>query len=125
MKVTKWKFIEHDSNEHADYYEREVVRDDGKVVVQIMCKGDGIPQKNGKVNNDTPRIHHQFFREEHLKVRPITDEEKARAVAMRGRGMGVEPSTVIVSLDYQHGFVASLSGDCDGGLGTVEKEAAK
>ena len=119
MRVTKWRFIEHDSDEHADYYEREVCRDDGKVVVQIMCKGDGLSQKCGKVNNDPPRIHHQFFREERLKVRPITDEEKARAVAMRGRGMGVEPSKVIVSLSEQHGFMASLSGDVDGGLGTV------
>lgn len=66
MRVTKWRFIEHDSDEHADYYEREVCRDDGKVVVQIMCKGDGLSQKCGKVNNDPPRIHHQFFREERL-----------------------------------------------------------
>ena len=55
------------------------------------------------------------------KWRPITPEEKARAVAMRGRGMGVKPSTVIVSLSKQNGFVASLSGECDGGLGTVER----
>lgn len=123
MKVSAWRKIEHDSNENADYFEREVVRDDGKTVVQIMCKGDGLPQKNGKVNNDPPKIHHQFFKEENLKVRPITKEEKDRAVAMRGRGMGVEPSTVIVSLGFQHGFVASLSGDCDGGLGTVERSA--
>lgn len=121
MKVTKWKFLEHDAGEHADYWEREVYRDDGKVVVQVAVKGDGIDYKEGEVNNAPLSIHHQFFRKDGIAVRQITREEKARAVAMRGRGMGVEPSTVIVSLDYQHGFVASLSGDVDGGLGVVER----
>ena len=120
MRVTKWKFLEHDANERADYYEREVYRDDGKVVVQIASKGDGIVYEKGKVNNAPLTLHHQFFQEEDIKVRPITREEKARAVAMRGRGMGIEPSTVVVSLSDQHGFVASLTGDCDGGLGTIE-----
>ena len=123
VSVTKWRKLEHDSDEHADYYEREVLRDDGTTVVQVMCKGDGIPQEDGRVNNDPPKIHHQFVKKENLKVRPITKEEKAIAVAMRGRGMGVEPSTVIVSLGQQHGFAASLVGDCDGGLGTVERSA--
>ena len=120
MKVTKWKFIEHDANERADYYEREVYRDDGKIVVQVASKGDGIDY-SGEINNAPLSIHHQFFRKDDFKVRPITPEEKARAVAMRGRGMGVDPSTVIVSLSKQHGCVASLSGECDGGLGTVER----
>ena len=119
MRATKWKFIEHDSGERADYYEREVVRDDGKIVVQVASKGDGIDYGRGRVNNAPLILHHQFFRKDDIAVRPITREEKARAVAMRGRGLGVDPSKVIVSLGYQHGFVASLSGDCDGGLGTV------
>lgn len=119
MIVTKWEHLEYDSRDERDYFIRYVIRDDGKTVEQIASK---------KIEEEMSALkiyRQQFVKKEGLQARPITAEEKALAIAMRGRGMGVEPSTVIVSLDYQHGFVASLSGDCDGGLGTAEKEAAK
>lgn len=122
MIVGDWRFLDHDSKEHADYFEREILRDDGKTAVQVASRGDGIVRKGGKVNKSELKLHHQYIkREQTISVHPITPEEKARAIALRGRGMGIEPSTVIVSLSYQHGFVASVSDDVDGGLGTVER----
>lgn len=122
MIVGDWQFLDHDTKEHAYYFEREILKDDGKTVVQVASRGDGIVRKGGKVNKSELKLHHQYIkREPSISVRPITPEEKARAIALRGRGMGIEPSTVIVSLSYQHGFSASVSVDVDGGLGTVER----
>lgn len=115
MIVTKWVHIEYDKYEEREYFLRYVIRDDGKTVEQIASKtlDDGM---------DALKMYRQqLLKKEGIQVRPITAEEKALAIARRGRGIGVEPSTVIVTLANQHGFVASLSSDCDGGLGTVER----
>ena len=113
MTVTKWEHIEYDSRDCRDYFLRYVIRYDGKTVEQIASK---------KIEEEmfALKLYRQhFLKKDGLQVRPITAEEKALAIARRGRGIGIEPSTVTVSLANQHGFVASLSSDCDGGLGTV------
>lgn len=115
MIVTKWEHLEYDSRDKRDYFLRYVIRDDGKTVEQIASK---------KIEEEMSALkiyRQQFVKKEGLQVRPITAEEKALAIARRGRGIGIDPSTVIVSLANCHGFVASLSSDCDGGLGTVER----
>lgn len=123
MIVSDWVLLCHDSTEHANYYEREVTRDDGKIVVQVASRGDGILRKDGKVNKSELKLSHQYFKgKPFISVRPMTPGERAQAIAWRGRGMGVEPSTVIVSLSEQHGFAASVCGDVDGGLGTYESD---
>ena len=115
MIVTKWKHLEYDSRDKRDYFLRYVIRDDGKTVEQIASK------KLAEEMSALKIYRQQFVKKEGLQARPITAEEKALAIARRGRGIGIEPSTVIVTLANQHGFVASLSSDCDGGLGTVER----
>lgn len=115
MIVTKWEHLEYDSRDERDYFLRYVIRDDGKTVEQIASK---------KIEEEMSalKLYRQHFLEKDgLQTRPITAEEKAIAIERRGRGIGVEPSTVVVSLANCNGFVASLSSDCDGGLGTVER----
>ena len=115
MIVTKWEHLEYDRSDKRDYFLRYVIRDDGKTVEQIASK---------KLEEDMSALklyRQHLLKKEGLQVRPITADEKALAIARRGRGMGIEPSTVVVSLADCHGFVASLSSDCDGGLGTVER----
>ena len=115
MIVTKWKHLEYDSRDKRDYFLRYVIRDDGKTVEQIASK---------KIEEEMSALKlysQHFLKNEGLQTLPITAEEKAIAIARRGRGIGVEPSNVVVSLANCHGFVASLSSDCDGGLGTVER----
>lgn len=115
MIVTKFEHLEYDSREEREYFLRYVIRDDGKTVEQIASK---------KIEEEMSALklyRQHILKKEGLHVRPITAKEKALAIARRGRGIGVEPSTVVVSLAKCHGFVASLSSDCDGGLGTVER----
>lgn len=115
MIVTKWEHLEYDSRDEREYFLRYVIRDDGKTVEQIASK---------KIEEEMSALKlylQHFLEKEGLQTRQITSEEKAIAIARRGRGIGVEPSTVVVSLANCHGFVASLSSDCDGGLGTVER----
>lgn len=122
MIVTKWVRIEYDKHEEREYFLRYVIRDDGKTVEQIASKTLDDGSKTLDDGMDALKLYRQqLLKKEGIQVRHITAEEKALAIARRGRGIGVEPSTVIVTLANQHGFVASLSSDCDGGLGTVER----
>lgn len=115
MIFTKWEHLEYDSRDEREYFLRYVIRDDGKTVEQIASK------KIGEEMSALKLYRQQFLKKEGLQARQITAEEKALAIARRGRGIGVDPSKVVVSLANRHGFVASLSSDCDGGLGTVER----
>lgn len=114
MVITEWAHLEYDRQEERDYFLRYVIRDDGKTVEQIASKKIDEEMSGLKI------YRQQFVKKEGLQTRPMTDEERELARARRGRGMGVEPSTIVTTLANQHGFVASLSNDCDGGLGTVE-----
>lgn len=123
MKVGDWRYLCHDSEDNAHYFEREVTRDDGKTVVQIATLDGRIKRPLKKDYIPRFKLHHQYVvKDNALAVRPMSAAERKRAASMRGRGMGVEPSTVIVSLSEQHGFVASVCGDVDGGLGTYESD---
>lgn len=121
MKVGDWRYLCHDSGEH--FFEREVTRDDGKTIVQVATLDDRIKMPLKKAYIPSLRLHHQYVvKDNALTVRPMSAAERKRAASLRGRGMGVQPSTVIVSLSEQHGFAASVCGDVDGGLGTYEPD---
>lgn len=123
MKVGDWRYLCHDSSEHLHFFEREVTRDDGKTVVQVATLDDRIKRPLKKAYIPSLKLHHQYVvKDNALTVRPMSAAERKRAASLRGRGMGVQPSTVIVSLSEQHGFVASVCGDVDGGLGTYESD---
>lgn len=115
MKVTEWTRMEYDRAIGEETWIRYVVRDDGVTVEQIATKKQGCELSALKL------CRQQRLKCEYQQPRQMTEQERRLTIARRGRGMGIEPSTVVVSLANNPTFFASVSTDVEGGLGTVER----